>query len=165
MSEDLSKKKSDSGWARIETGIQGCFSGSETWLEFLFDDSEKCVVEITFDGKKNNFFVEKSEAGDFLKKIIFLGRKAEVSSGSYWTKSVCANVEWRNLKFAEDSAGNISAVSNEWTIEEIEEALSRIKDAKIAEKLNVMLAKGLHRRAIEINLETEKFVKRLLSLT
>lgn len=51
----------------------------------------------------------------------------------------------------------------EWTIEEIEEYLPKIKDAKIAEDVGAMLAKGLHRRAIEINIAAKRFVKRLFS--
>ncbi len=116
-----------------------------------------------FDGKKNHFLVEKPEAEEFLKKIIFLGRKPEVLSESGWTKSVRVKVEWRNLRFAEESEGKISAISNEWTITEMEEYLPKIKDAAIAEKIKETLAKNLHRRAIEINLETKKFVKRLFS--
>jgi hypothetical protein len=69
------------------------------------------------------------------------------------------------LNFAEEKAGIVNASSNEWTIEEIEEHLPNIKDVKIAEEIKEMLAKGLHRRAIEIHLETEKFIRQNLSMT
>lgn len=159
MGDNLSKHTSDSGWAIIEIGTQACFSSSSSAVEFYFDESEKCAVEIAFGDAKKEFLIEKPEAEEFLKKIIFLGRKPEVRSESYWTKSVHAKVEWRNLAFAEERAGKLSAFSNEWTIEEMKEHLPKIKDAKIAEEIKEMLAKGLHRRAIEINLETRKFVK------
>ena len=165
MSENLSNQKGDSdlSWARIETGTQGCFSGNNSAIEFYPDDSEKMLVKIFAGDTEKELFIEKSEAKEFMEKIIFLGRKPEVRSESGWTKVVRVKVEWRNLKFVEESSGKISAFSNEWTIEEMEEYLPKIKNAQVAEQVKETLAKGLHRRALEIDLETRKLLKRLLS--
>ena len=166
MSENISNQKSDAGapWARIKIGSEGCFSANETALEFYPDDSEKTPVKVFSGETEQEFFIEKSEAEAFLKKIIELGRKPEVSSRSRRTTAYQAEAEWRNLTFIESEiSGSLSAFSNEWTTAEIVEALPQIEDAEIAGKLRRLLDKGLHRPAIEICLETEKLLKRLVS--
>lgn len=161
MNENLSNRKDELkfGWARIENKIQACFSGSNTIIEFRFDDSKNVAVKILTEKTEKEISIEKSQAEDFLKQIIYLGRKPEVRSQSGWTTVRYTRVEWHNLKFAEELSGVINVFSNEWTNDEMEEYLPKIKDAKIAEEIKEILAKGLHRRAIEIHLETEKFLR------
>lgn len=165
MNENLSNQRSDSNasWARIETGIEACFSRDRTAIELHTNDAEKTLVKVFKSDTEKEIFIEKTEAEKFIKMIIFLGRKEEVRSESGWTKFVRVRVEWRNLNFVEESSGTISALSNEWTIEEMEEYLPNIKDAAIVKKVKETLARGLHRRALEINSETKKFIERILS--
>ncbi len=166
MNANLSKQKSSSvsSWARIEIGIEACFSRNQTAIEFYPDDTEKTLIKISDGESEKEIFIEKTDAEAFLKEIIERGRKPEVSSESRKTVCYKTKVEWRNLAFvANETSGIISAFSNEWTTEELEEFLPKFKDEKIAEKIGGLLAKGLHRRAIEIYLETERFLKRLSS--
>ena len=110
---------------------------------------------------KTVFVIESSKAREFLINVIDLGRKQEVRSQASWTRSIRVVVDWENLYFTGEKNGEISEFSYEWTIEEMREYLPTIKDAKIAGEVRATLEKGLHRRAIGIYLETEKFVKNL----
>jgi len=167
MSENLPHQNADFefGWARIENRIEGCFSKYAQTIEFRFDDSKNVAVKISAGELEKEISIEKTQAENFLKNIISLGRKTEVRSQSGWTTVRYSKAEWRNLNFSEETTGIINASSNEWTIEEMKDYLPKIKDAKIAAEIKEMLAKGLHRRAIEIHLETEKFIRQNLSMT
>lgn len=164
MSDDLSFQKSVAGWAIVKTEYSGRFPGNGRTIEFDFGEAEKCCVKIICDETENEFFIENTEAEDFLMQIIYLGRKPEIRSESNWSRSIRVKAEWEIPAFAVEPSGKISEVSYEWTIEEMEEYLPTIKDAEIAADIKATLVKGLHRRAIEMHLETEKFVKRLLNI-
>ncbi len=161
---DQFQNSANYGYAHIEIGTKGSFPVPPLTVELKFSETREVAVIISDGPTRQNFSIERAEAERFLSKIIAAANKPEVLSKTYGMMQYFANVEWRNLDFIEgEHSGGIQVFSNELPTEQIEGVLPKIKDASIAENLRKLLDKCLHRRAIEINLETSAFVKRCLS--
>lgn len=166
MSKILRKTRKSEGLgvARIETGLKGCFSADRLTVELEFDETDKAAVKIRRGEKISEITVQRVAAELFLSQIIAAADKPEVLSDSHRTTYYFAHAEWRDLNFMGGrSSGEIRTSSNEWTTEQIEKTVPEIKDAAFRDKVRMLLAKGLHRRAIEIYLQTENFANGYLS--
>jgi len=89
--------------------------------------------------------------------------KPQVSSESHCTIYYSSDVEWRNLQFVDgEPSGKINTRSNEFSLEALKEAAAEIKDAKMRERAQTILAKGVHRHALEIYFSVKDFAKNYL---
>ena len=159
MSEE-NQNSASFGYAYIETGVVGCFSRDDLVVEMKFSEAGKVATNIVRDEIMQTVFLERAEAEHFLSRILELAQKPEVLSDSRSTTWYYAKAHWKNLAFAEGGLlGNIDVKSSEHPTEELEQFFPLIKDVAKVQEIRELLAKGLHRRAIEIHNETESFAK------
>jgi len=160
MSEWENQNSASFGYAYIETGVIGCFSRDDLVIEMKFSESGKVATNIVSDKTKQTVFVDRAAAEHFLSRILKAAQKPEVLSGALCTTWYYAKARWENLAFVEGGVfGSIDVKSSEHSTEELEQFFPLIKDVAKAQEIREVLAKGLHRRAIEIHRETESFVK------
>ncbi len=160
MSEQENQNSASFGYAYIETGVVGCFSRDDLVVEMKFSEAGKVATNIVRDEIMQTVFLERAEAEHFLSRILEAARKPVVLSGTHYTTWYYAKARWKNLASVEGGLlGSVDVKSSELPTEEIEQFLPDFKDAAKAQEVRELLAKGLHRRAIEIHRETESFAK------
>jgi hypothetical protein len=160
MSEQEGQNSASFGYAYIETGVIGCFSRDELIVEMKFSETGDVATNIVRDEIMQTVFLERAEAEHFLSKVLEAARKPEVLSKTRCTTWYYARAKWKNLAFVEGGLlGSIDVKSSEQPAEELEQDLPFIKDNAIAQEIRELLAKGLHRRAIEIHREVEAFAE------
>ena len=160
MSEQEGQNSASFGYAYIETGAIGCFSHSNIIVEMKFSETGDVATNIVRGEIMQTVFLEQAEAEHFLSSVLEAARKPEVSSKTRCTTGYYAKATWKNLAFAEGGLlGGIDVKSNEHPAEELEQYLPLIRDNARAQEIRELLAKGLHRRAIEIHREVEAFAK------
>ncbi|HEX8457726.1 MAG TPA: hypothetical protein VF656_10555 [Pyrinomonadaceae bacterium] len=148
------------GFAYIEAGIVSCFSRADLIVEMKFSEAGKVAANIVRDEIMQTVFLERAEAENFLSRILEAAQKPEVLSDTRSTTRYYAKARWKNLGFvAGGLMGSIDVKSSELPTEEIERFLADLKDAAKIQEVRGLLARGLHRRAIEIHREVEAFAK------
>lgn len=160
MSDKENQNSVRFGYAYIETGIVGCFSRDDFIVELKFSETDSVASNIVRDKIMQSVFLERVEAENFLIKILEAAHKPEVLSDTRSTTWYYAKARWKNLAFVEGGLlGSIDVKSSELPTEEIESSLEDFKDPARVQELQQLLAKGLHRRAIEIHRQVEAFAK------
>ncbi len=160
MSEEGNLNSASFGYAYIESGVVGCFSREEFVVELKFSEVGQVAANIVHNRTMQTVFLERTDAQYFLSAILEAAQKPEVLSGHRCTTWYYVKAYWKNLGFAEGGLlGSIDVKSSELPIEEIERFLTNLENTEEDQKIRELLSKRLHRRAIEIHREVEKFAK------
>jgi hypothetical protein len=160
MSEQEGQHSASFGYAYIETGVIACFSREDLIVEMKFSETGDVGANIARGEIMQTVFLERGEAEHFLSKVLEAARKPEVLSETRSTTWYYAKAKWKNLAFVEGGLlGDIDVKSSELPTKELEQYLQLIKDTAEAQEIRELLAKDLHRRAIEIHREVEAFAE------
>ncbi|HMS39909.1 MAG TPA: hypothetical protein PKE69_06775 [Pyrinomonadaceae bacterium] len=140
---------------------RGSCYGSKAWgIEFSFGADGAFSAEISDWFQKKAFVPEREKLEKYLLQIFEIIAKEEVLSDlRHVETSYHAEIEWQNMDFlaTETPSGKLKTMSNEWHLDQIEEAISESETTEIAARYQKNLDSKPHRHALEIYVATMKF--------